>query len=89
MEDGRKAKKFLYPHSPVSPEAFILVRFQGQGAVADFGGKALNFIQQHRLADAAQTGEQDALLRTLFFDPTEENTSLFKDSRPTDQFGWR
>ena len=64
--------------------------FHHHGAIAGLRGEAVNFIEQHRLADTAQSGEEDALLRTPFFHAPEENARLLKNSRATDEFGrWR
>ncbi len=71
-------------------QRLVLVGLQGHGAVASLGGHTLDFIEQHRLADTAQAGEEDAFLRALGFDATEEDASLFENSFATNHLGrWR
>jgi hypothetical protein len=89
LEDFQPLGRRLWPPQFLGVDEFFTAAPAGGGQFLRFG-EAINFIQQHCLADATQTSEQNAFLGTLFFDATEENASLVEGSLSTDHFGrWR
>jgi hypothetical protein len=54
--------------------------FRRQCAVARLGCHTLDFIEQHRFADAAQPCEQNAFLGPSCLDATQQYPSLLKYS---------
>ena len=68
-------------------QRFVLMGFHHHRAIAGLESEPVNFIEQHRLADTAQPGEQNTFLGSPCLNATKEDARLFEDSRTTNQLG--
>jgi hypothetical protein len=62
--------------------------FHQDGPISIVQGHALNLVEQHGFANAAQPCQHEALFRPLGFDATQEHTRLLQQCRSSSKL-WR
>jgi hypothetical protein len=70
-------------------QGFAFERLDQDGAVVPSLGHALHFVEQHRLADSTQSGQQHTFLGSFPTNARKQHLRLFQNILTTRQLGRR